>query len=561
MSFPPLTSPAPLRSSSSIKLPTQAKRSACDRCRGQKLRCNRSEYEGAPCIRCARAKAVCITSPPRSTGRPPRGSVRERAIRKQKSYPSTRNSGWQRSDSSTSRLYKEFARAESITSTASEPPLDVHDMSSSMGFSCGPSPLPSYHLSDTEWEPRLMHSHGFENTCSTAIHSYGPTEPLLWTPENHSYSLPQPSYFSMPTPPFSYDPQLAPSWNSALCTEPASYILNGATNPFITPLCAQDFSASSVPILDLQNADYGSHANFPLGAEIDMDTAANCDTPSTVSEPDLLEHCILQLYDLSRELQRQMSRVEILGWAGILTSDDQKDHSRSSHDVADQSQEPAIQDLFGSSEKLLAVISQFAPPVKDVSSVGRSFVQVAETAFPMSTEGSVPRRTISNSSDLGKLEADLPGFSTQAGGHHRLPYTPPPSANRCHTTSPRPDTTIVVQTLGCYRHLLGLYNSLFAHVQALLQTTLCRDPGFIRRIDGLVLTSTTTLRRLQSTLGLGPDDVSKPAFLWVDPAKYQHIVSMLATLEGGTRQESSCESEALEHRIGTVRALLDQVRS
>jgi hypothetical protein len=50
-------------------------RSACDRCRGQKLRCLREEHNSIvrqPCIRCLRARAECITSSARPAGRPPR---------------------------------------------------------------------------------------------------------------------------------------------------------------------------------------------------------------------------------------------------------------------------------------------------------------------------------------------------------------------------------------------------------------------------------------------------------------------------------------------------------
>ncbi|KAI1376086.1 hypothetical protein F4677DRAFT_95419 [Hypoxylon crocopeplum] len=48
-----------------------AKRSACDRCRDQKLRCPRTEEQcSEPCARCQRAGAICVTSNPRPLGRP-----------------------------------------------------------------------------------------------------------------------------------------------------------------------------------------------------------------------------------------------------------------------------------------------------------------------------------------------------------------------------------------------------------------------------------------------------------------------------------------------------------
>lgn len=51
------------------------KRSACDRCRGQKLRCIRNNINQASCDRCHRAKAVCITTPTLRMGRPARAEA------------------------------------------------------------------------------------------------------------------------------------------------------------------------------------------------------------------------------------------------------------------------------------------------------------------------------------------------------------------------------------------------------------------------------------------------------------------------------------------------------
>jgi hypothetical protein len=68
------------------------KRSACDRCRGQKLRCPRTEEQkGEPCTRCERAGAVCITSDARPPGRP-RNPQPERYGRDSKGEPQ-RNRG------------------------------------------------------------------------------------------------------------------------------------------------------------------------------------------------------------------------------------------------------------------------------------------------------------------------------------------------------------------------------------------------------------------------------------------------------------------------------------
>jgi hypothetical protein len=40
----------------------QSRRSACDRCRGFKLRCERDQVRGRPCERCLKAQVICTTS-------------------------------------------------------------------------------------------------------------------------------------------------------------------------------------------------------------------------------------------------------------------------------------------------------------------------------------------------------------------------------------------------------------------------------------------------------------------------------------------------------------------
>ncbi|KAJ6132559.1 hypothetical protein N7471_007774 [Penicillium samsonianum] len=60
----------PAQASGTVVVTNNAKRYACDRCRDLKLRCPRN-YEDAPCDRCLRADARCVTSSGRPLGRPP----------------------------------------------------------------------------------------------------------------------------------------------------------------------------------------------------------------------------------------------------------------------------------------------------------------------------------------------------------------------------------------------------------------------------------------------------------------------------------------------------------
>ncbi|EEP78961.1 predicted protein [Uncinocarpus reesii 1704] len=75
-------------------VPEQPKRLACERCRGQKLRCIRNRVNQLSCNRCERAGAVCITKPSMRMGRPGRsdsqrkGNIANRKRRQSHSVPS-----------------------------------------------------------------------------------------------------------------------------------------------------------------------------------------------------------------------------------------------------------------------------------------------------------------------------------------------------------------------------------------------------------------------------------------------------------------------------------------
>ena len=52
---------------------TRSRRSACDRCRAYKLRCQRDELPNEPCDRCSKAHLVCTTTLDQTPQRPSRG--------------------------------------------------------------------------------------------------------------------------------------------------------------------------------------------------------------------------------------------------------------------------------------------------------------------------------------------------------------------------------------------------------------------------------------------------------------------------------------------------------
>ena len=84
------------RDTNMAKANSQKEKAACDRCRGQKLRCIWDPKE-PQCRRCARANAVCTVPLPRPMGRPPRrhrsasGSTHSRGQTQSLESPSEEN--------------------------------------------------------------------------------------------------------------------------------------------------------------------------------------------------------------------------------------------------------------------------------------------------------------------------------------------------------------------------------------------------------------------------------------------------------------------------------------
>ena len=84
----------------------QPRRFACDRCRGQKLRCLRDDVNQDSCKRCCRAKVVCVSSSPLRMGRPARAA---------ESTAAGRRSGGRKQEKQVSLPSAEEAAASSST--------------------------------------------------------------------------------------------------------------------------------------------------------------------------------------------------------------------------------------------------------------------------------------------------------------------------------------------------------------------------------------------------------------------------------------------------------------
>lgn len=138
-------------------------KSACDRCRGQKLRCIWDDFSGR-CRRCTRADSVCAVLPRRAMGRPPsqhvpsslRGSAPSRSSTSRASSlsastaaappppPPARKNGSVASTSTTDHMTDDAMHAPTVASSTAAPPPPQLPLSGSglLGAGAGRTNLP-----------------------------------------------------------------------------------------------------------------------------------------------------------------------------------------------------------------------------------------------------------------------------------------------------------------------------------------------------------------------------------------------------------------------------------
>ncbi|WEW56047.1 hypothetical protein PRK78_001482 [Emydomyces testavorans] len=128
----------------SSTLPEQPKRLACERCRGQKLRCIRNRINQLSCNRCERAGAVCITKPSMRMGRPGRSDTQRKesiANRKRRQSNSASNQQLPEYNTTSGKTSNIGTRSNSPTHDSATPGLQGMN---------GPRPRFASHLPSTD---------------------------------------------------------------------------------------------------------------------------------------------------------------------------------------------------------------------------------------------------------------------------------------------------------------------------------------------------------------------------------------------------------------------------
>lgn len=563
----------------------QSRRSACDRCRGQKLRCLREEGDFGSCNRCRRAKVICTTSPPRLAGRPSRSMLRDGGIRKSQSVI-TRNDNTLLA--STSQLDLRQAEHYHERSSLSATP-SLEQISASMKFPDGHGGV--FHHVDLGQSAQIFTSAaGMED----AVHyARSPTKsesipsaqqevfdaPVWGTYDLSSLGISDGSRTSsLDYETFSKMPQTMSQAGSGVYAPPCTPIPISLGREYVQPswqlipeyVMAEQYK--NTPDLSAFAPKTGDSKGF----------LEDLDDSSTTSESNLLEYCTFQLSDLNRDLHRQIRLIESHSWRDILTFNAhiQDEGSKSPRTYPAIGSSP-IQDLFNSSQQLIDVVSHFITSAEETAMQKQDgFVSAARSeATPLQQS---PRLKLVASSGVSvPVDADFhlsnnTSTARMAPKDGRMKSFLSNIVTAAPSTQPRPDTTTIILTLSCYVRLLRIYTSLFDQVHHLLVSkgeTHAQFPNThvvglwshkysLHQVDLLTRLSCDILAEMKEAIGLpcpfrGNND-AKETFQNTAAMKFLGIVSALEEVES-QGQHQDWNSGTLENSILQVRSFLDQV--
>ena len=419
-----------------------SRRSACDRCRGQKLRCLREDSEsdvdgGGRCDRCAKADAQCITSPIyhiRNVSFP---------IQKETIY-------------STSRKRR---RPENINRlpVAQVPPSSTHDSEDT------PCTAP----------PHIIATNTFDwvsTNCAISNSSLNLTPtPSNWNSSTGVVATPA----SMSDPISTSVPANANNrWDADITFSP-----DGIDQPFNTyPQTTvndntQTFAGSQSPL------DTQSHGGFWLPHKPNFISNSDSDNnvgafASGYQSHDTMNHMPSQLVELSRvnlELATQLGRMtKGPPYVNLKTLIDPACGNPSGPPMTTQ-----LEDILNSTRQfidILGLITDSLPPL------------APDAAKLPATHNNHP----STSSTTSSYQIDSCESSDSS------------SVQPDYSTSEPPlDFSLLTLVLVCYVHILKLHVALFEHIQQYLQTVAESDDPKLIPLPGLCGLDNLPLRRYQ----------------------------------------------------------------
>jgi len=489
----------------SISNPHGSKRGACDRCRGQKLRCLRDDQSQASlqatCVRCFKAGATCSFGIPKRAGRPPGSNTpspqqwRGNAVGKPKkggmaSRPTVNTSGYSgffdgKEDEGQPRrgtggrgsgrlLGENTPDQESEGETEHTTPLhalspsSLHDTSNILG--AVNFDYPAFSGSSTAtlpWPDETLPSF-YNNDAGEAsgLEPFGPKYSWAF----HHYQA-QPMDIQLPTAsPISIDEQSRDAGVNAYRTPAQTYSTN------------TQISGASDQAMDLDLPSRSAHTapfnpamalNARPGRARDRDrertrVSASFGISSTAKSAlfkDLLaekqagikfDEKALSVNDIQHRRIQELSELAMDLYAQLAVND-AENHQPTSGATATAFQDQLVGSVLKSSNTFLTLLTSFSAPATPSSTFPP----------PPPTPSTDPNNSICSSSDSGAspsasaLNYDDPAMDEPVPHPH---HTLPASSSEDSRPPPQTDMTTVLQLLTCYIRIIYLHSIMHARI-------------------------------------------------------------------------------------------------
>jgi len=493
------------------------KRGACDRCRGQKLRCLRADVSQdspqAECVRCFRAGATCNFGIQKRAGRlpasndPPRKERRgngkksgmaSRAIVNPSTHGSLINSkgnggqGQRRIGERGSDWSVEENTAEQENEGESEDTIPVHAVNPSSAHETS-SILPGYNLdfstcsgsssATLPWPDETLPTF-YNNDAGEAsgLESFDPE--YGWAFQQYQA---QPMDIQIPiAPPSSKDEKFrevgieangarTQTWSNNMQIPGTSDEAMGLDLPSRSAHAApfKHTKALNVRLGGARDRDRGS---AELSANFGISSTAKSALFRDLAERGHLMRCDEDTTSMPKNQHRRMQELSDLAidLYAQLAAIDPEEHQPTSGATATVFQNHLVGNVLNSSNTFLTLLTSFSAPATPSSPL---------TPPPPSLSSRTHDNSIWNSSDSGAspsastLDDDYPAMD----GSMRHPQHKLPTGNSDASKPPSlTDTATILQLLTCYVRIIHLHSILYAHI---LEYMLALPPHNTDRVD------------------------------------------------------------------------------
>ena len=476
--------------------PSAGKRAACDRCRGQKLRCIREDQNSnspqATCIRCFKAGATCSYDTGKRVGRSTACKSSAPQERRGNGHRITKASGiasrsnanpsgqsgyldskagtWQDQHGSgnPSSGPEEYTadqeserETEDTTPTYAQSPSSLHDSSNVLGeIDLEYSACSTSSTATLPWPDEIMtpfsyqdaeEASGFEPFGSKygwALHNNRAPPMDIQVPNSNGEQHIDVgvSSYEIPAQYCPKDTLIAGLPDEAMDIE---LLTTSAHATSFEPTKAVD----ARPCRDRD--DHRGSAQFSQSSRVNV--PANPSLLNDFAKPEAeikLDKESLSMEEIQHQLMQELSKLAMDLYAQLATSDPEN-HQLTSGGTVTAFQDHFIGSVLRSSDTFLTLLSSFSTPV--TLSTSSSLHSASSTSY---------RTTIYESSDSGTSTPSLASESNDHGMNEMVqPYGKRPAGNSDELEPPTPiDMATVLQLLTCYIRVVHLHSIMHARM-------------------------------------------------------------------------------------------------